>query len=302
MNKSTLALALATLGAIATSVAQAKEGGDQYPNGAETFMAGALPPAGDYFLNYLGWYGGELQDNDGRTVQVAGKPVKVDAWFDALRWVKVTNTKLLGADYAVHAILPLVRQKMEIGGALSGTASGAGDLVFSPLVLGWHTPQLHVIAAVDVYLPTGKYDNDPQRPWANIGTNYRSIEPLVALTYLHASGFEASTKLMYNFKSRNKDTDYQSGDEFHADYLLGYHAGPWMAGLGGYYVRQTSDDEQGGIKVGPDGNRGRALAVGPHVAYSTKAGTTFIGQWQHETDVRNRFEGDKVWLKLIMPF
>jgi len=297
-----LITALAACACATSHSAFAKEGGDQYPNGAETYMAGALPPAGDYFLNYAGWYGGELQDGGGQTVQVAGKAVKVDAWFDALRWVKVTHTKILGADYAVHAILPLVRQKLEIGGAMSGSASGMGDLVFSPLVLGWHTPQLHVVAAVDIFLPTGKYDNDPQRPWANIGANYRSVEPILALTYLNDSGFEASTKLMYNLKSRNKDTDYQSGDEFHADYLLGYHAGPWMAGLGGYYVRQTSDDEQSGVKVGADGNRGRVLAVGPHVAYSTQAGTTFLGQWQHETGARNRFEGDKVWLKLIMPF
>ena len=27
----------------------------------------------------------------------------------------------------------------------------------------------------------------------------------------------------------------------------------------------------------------------------------FIGQWQRETNVENRFGGDKVWFKLIMP-
>ena len=43
------------------------------------------------------------------------------------------------------------------------------------------------------------------------------------------------------------------------------------------------------------------FAIGPSVSYTTKGGMHFIGQWQHETDVINRFGGDKVWLKLIAP-
>lgn len=28
---------------------------------------------------------------------------------------------------------------------------------------------------------------------------------------------------------------------------------------------------------------------------------TFMTQWQHEALVRNRFSGDKVWFKMIIP-
>ncbi|NTV10735.1 MAG: phenol degradation protein meta, partial [Zoogloea sp.] len=35
--------------------------------------------------------------------------------------------------------------------------------------------------------------------------------------------------------------------------------------------------------------------------YTTHTGTSFIGQWQHETSVENRTGGDKVWFKLILP-
>ncbi len=38
------AVALATL---AIGNVQAKEGGDQYPNGAETWLGGAVPPPGN---------------------------------------------------------------------------------------------------------------------------------------------------------------------------------------------------------------------------------------------------------------
>ena len=37
---------------------------------------------------------------------------------------------------------------------------------------------------------------------------------------------------MYNFKRRNKDTDYKSGDEFHMDYTVGYHSGAWLGRVG----------------------------------------------------------------------
>ncbi len=36
-----------SLAVLAAGAAQAKEGGDQYPNGAENWLAGAVPPPGD---------------------------------------------------------------------------------------------------------------------------------------------------------------------------------------------------------------------------------------------------------------
>ena len=41
-------------------------GGGAYPNGAEDFMAGALPPPGTYFKNYLVYYtASKFKDNNG---------------------------------------------------------------------------------------------------------------------------------------------------------------------------------------------------------------------------------------------
>src|SRR5690606_833888 len=63
MNKqlrNAVLVALVALGALAAGTAGAKEGGDQYPNGIETWFAGAVPPPGNYFINYFGHYGGDL--------------------------------------------------------------------------------------------------------------------------------------------------------------------------------------------------------------------------------------------------
>ena len=284
--------------ALLPATGHAKEGPDQYPNGAENWYAGAVPPPGNYFINYAGYYAGTLRDKNGDKVN-AGGDVKVSAVFDAMRFVQVTNTKLLGADWAWHVIVPVVSQRLDIaplGG--KGSRTGLGDITIDPIILAWHTPTWHYAAGLDINLPTGAYDkNDPRR---SIGANYTSVEPIVAATYL-ADGWEVSGKLMANFKTRNTDTDYRSGTDIHMDYLVGRHVGPWGFGVSGYALKQVTDDQQGGVKVGTDGNRGQVFAIGPSLKYSTPGGITMVAQWQHELAVRNRFQGDKLWFKLIVP-
>jgi hypothetical protein len=302
-----LAAALALAG-MAIGSAHAKEGGDQYPNGIETWFAGALPPPGTYFLNYFGYYTGDLQDGRGKEV----KDASVDAWFDALRIVHVTDVKILGGDWLMHAVLPLVHQKVELG--RSESVNGIGDITISPFDIAWHHGNWHWVAGLDINLPTGRYKEG--EPRESIGANYWSFEPLFGITYLGDTGWEVSAKLMYNIKTENEDfrpapgaprMDYQSGDEFHMDYLVGKHIGPWGVGLSGYYLKQTTDDELEGEEIssalGPwsDGRRGQVFAIGPSVSYTTKEGVHFSAHWHRETEVENRFEGDKFVLKLIMP-
>lgn len=288
--------------------AMAKEGSDQYPNGGETWLAGAVPPPGTYLMNYFGYYGGDLRDGDGDKVPGAS----VAAWFDALRLIHVTDKKFLGGNYGMHAIVPIARQRVKFGGR--ATAGGLGDIIVSPAVLSWHSGNWHWAAALDLYLPTGKYKSgDPRK---SIGANYYSVEPAFAVTWLSPDGWEVSGKFMYNIKRKNKDfrpapgapkMDYESGDEFHMDYLVGRRFGPWGVGLSGYYVKQTTNDRLDGRKIpaalGPwsSGRKGEAFAIGPSAIHTSPSGTMFIAQWQHETSAKNRFRGDKAWFKLIMP-
>lgn len=299
MRNGTIAL-LASAAMMAGAV-QAKEGGDQYPNGAENWFAGALPPPGNYLLNYFGHVSGTLRDgHGGKVIAPNGKGVSLNATFEAPRFVKVTDTTLFGANYGWAVFLPPAMDlSINAAGARDGRI-GFGDANITPIVLAWHSPEWHYALGLDVYLPTGAYDKN-NAPGNNLGANYYSFEPVFALTYLGKNGWEVSGKFMYNMKTRNKDTDYQSGDEFHMDYLVGKHMGPWSVGVSGYYLRQTGDDEQGGVKVGTDGNRGRVFAIGPSVKYETAAHAHLIFQWQKEFSAENRFQGDMLWFKLIMP-
>lgn len=302
-------LGCALLGLMAAGPLQAKEGGDQYPNGAETWMAGAVPPAGTYFINYTGHYGGKLRDGSGKKV----KGAKVGAWFSAQRLVHITDKQFFGADYGWHLIVPVVHQDLRLGGP-SRSRTALGDITIDPFVLAWHRDRLHWVAGLDIHLPTGAYNSRDAR--RSIGANYLSFEPLLAVTWLPGAGWEASAKFMYNIKTRNKDyraepgadkTNYKSGQEFHMDYLLGKHIGPWGLGWSGYYLKQTTADKLDGQTIAGSpawskGRRGQVFAYGPTLSYSTAGGSMLSVQWNHESKVRNRFAGDKLMLKLVTAF
>ena len=283
--------------------AWAKEGGDQYPNGAENWFAGAAPPPGSYYVNYFGYYTASLRDGSGRKALLSGATPTVSAMFDALRFVQITRYKVLGADYGAHVIVPVVHQSVDMNG--TAAYSGVGDVIVNPVILGWHGSAWHAVAAVDVFLPTGHYDKSDAR--VSIGANYYSFDPLIAFTYYPKSGWEGSAKLMYNLKTTNLATNYHSGQEFHADFAGGKHLGNWMAGATGYALMQTTDDTVNG-QVAPaaaglwdGGHRGAVFAIGPSAGYTNAHHMTFTAQWQHETLVHNRFGGDKLWFKMVIP-
>ncbi len=290
--------ALLALGAIpfGGSALATEGGGSAYPNGAEDFMAGALPPPGTYFINYFNYYRATtFKDKDGNS---AMPKFDLNAYVDVLRFVHVTPYKLFGANWAVHTLIPLVYTDVD---ATSGkdNRSGLGDIIIDPFILGWHFKNFHVTTGLDIFLPTGSYDKNRL---SNTSRNYWTFEPVLGLTYLADNGFEVSGKFMYDFNTRNNDTEYTSGQEFHVDYSVGYHLSKtWVLGVGGYYYQQTSNDEQNGIKVGTDGFKGRVIAAGPQACYNFKNMSLTL-KWQKEFEAENRPEGDNFWLKFVYFF
>jgi hypothetical protein len=236
-------------------------------------------------------------------VDLSGGVPSVDATFNAFRFIQITKLKLLNANYGVAFIVPVVYQSMNMNGKASKTA--AGDITITPFILGWHHPQWHAVAATDIFLPTGSYNKNDGR--VSIGTNYYGFEPIFAISALPKSGWEASVKLMYDWKTTNQATNYHSGQEFHADYGFGKHIGNWMLGGTGYMVEQTTNDTTSGTTVAAaagvwdTGRKGQVIAIGPSAGYVNKQHMIFTADWQHETEVRNRFGGDKVWFKAIIP-
>jgi len=275
-------------------VSATEQGLGAYQNGAECFMAGAVPPPGTYFLNYFMFYTADkFKIKDGP--DVPHFDAKVTA--DVLRLIHVTKHQILGGFWGMHVFLPFVNVDLTTP-AGDDSKFGIGDIIVDPFILSWHSKNWHFATGVDIYIPTGAYDKNDI---ANIGRNYWTFEPIAAFTFVSDSGFEVSSKFMYDFNTENNDTDYRSGQEFHFDYLIGYKFAPWGIGLSGYYYKQITDDKKSGEKVEPAGNKGQVFAMGPSIKYDYK-NMTFNLKYQREMAVENKPEGNRFWFKFVYAF
>jgi hypothetical protein len=291
----TAVLALSVAG-----MANATEGGGSaYHNGAEDFMSGAVPPPGNYYINYFNYYAADkFADKSGDTHD--GFDLKVAA--NVARFIHVTDKQLLGGSWALHAFIPLVYMDVELDPSFTGAPvsmddrrGSLGDIIVDPFILAWHGANWHAVSGLDIYMPTGNYDKNRL---ANVGRNYWTFEPVAAVTLLPGAGFDISAKFMYDFNTENSDTDYQSGQEFHADFAVGKKLDNFTAGLVGYYYQQTTDDEANGDNAG---NRGRVTGLGPALKYDYK-NMSFTLKYMGEFEAKNRPQGDNVWFKFLYAF
>jgi hypothetical protein len=272
--------------------AATEAGGGAYPNGAECFMAGAVPPPGTYFLNYFTYYTADkFKIEDG-----PDPDFDLNVVANTFRLIHVTKHQVLGGFWGMHVFVPLVYMDVDMMGA-SDDKFSIGDIIVDPFILSWHSKNWHLATGVDIYIPTGDFN---KHDLANVGRNYWTFEPIFAFTYVSDGGFEVSSKFMYDFNTENDDTDYKSGQEFHFDYLVGYKFDSWGIGLSGYYYKQITDDEINGHEV-PGGFKGQVFAIGPSIKYDYK-NMTFNIKYQKEMSVENKPEGDKFWLKFVYAF
>lgn len=297
-------LAVLSLVAVASTTAQATEGGGgAYPNGAEDFMSGAVPPPGTYFINYFDYYSADkFADKNGNSA-IPGFKLNVTA--DVLRFIHITDKKILGGFWGFHAFVPLMNVNVKTSTPLGNDSkTGLGDIIVDPFIISWHGKNWHAATGVDIYIPTGSYNKNDL---ANIGRNYWTFEPIVAGTYLTDNGFEVSAKLMYDINTRNNDAslmaqgaqNYLSGQEFHLDYTLAKKIDNFSAGLTGYYYQQVTEDEANGVKT--NDRKGKVFAFGPALKYDYK-NMAFSLKYQFETAAENRPEGNNLWLKFVYAF
>jgi hypothetical protein len=286
------ALTLAAAWLPALPVHATEGGGGAYANGSEGFMTGALPPPGNYLVLYNTYYEASSFANPATPF----KNFSVQTSATILRAIHVTNTRILGGDWAMHAFLVYADVNVKNLAGSSQHRGGMGDFIFDPLAIGWHQGDWHWLTGLDIYLPTGSYD---KANLANSGRHYTTLEPLFGFTYRNAAGYEFSMKTMFDYNTRNNATDYRSGNELHADFVAARHWGNLALGLGGYVYRQVSADSGSGATLGAF--EGRAIGLGPQLSYTNAAGLNIAGRWQREFRVENRPLGNKLWINLSLP-
>lgn len=285
---------LLALGSVA-SVQATEGGGSSYSMGSENYGTGSMPKPGLYGVIYSSHYEADSKlGNDGKKL-----PIDFNLISNAIspRFIWVTDYKVLGGQLALHTVLPLVDLNVKLNGR-SQQQRGLGDITFGP-GLGFRiTEKLRSILGLDFVAPTGEYHRDDL---AKLGRNYWVARPVAAFSYIDAAGWNADAKVMYDFNTKNQATHYTSGQEFHVDYSAGWGLGAgWVVGVGGYFYQQITDDRESGNRV--ENSKGRALAIGPSIKYTSAKGWYMTAKWQQESEVRNRTEGNAYWLKFAVPF
>ena len=277
----------------ATNMAMAAEnGGSAYPDGTESFFGGAMPPPGMYLVSYNQHYSADKFKND----HPLFNDFKIDTFATVARGVYVSDKTFLGANWGMHAFLVYANADLTLGGRQDDHMA-LGDIIIDPFLLGWHKGNWHVATGVDFYIPVGSYNKNRL---ANIGRNYYTIQPIISTTYLNKQGIELSTKWMYDINFENKDTNYESGNALHVDYVLAKHMGPLAVGLGGYVHRQLEGDSGAGAVLGDF--KAKGASVGPQVRYQFPKGYAIAAKYQKEFDVENRPEGQKFAIDFTIPF
>lgn len=270
-------------------------GGGAYPNGAEDFMSGAVPPPGTYLINYFDYYASDKLADNGGNKNPHAPGFKLHVATDVIRLVHVTEKKLLGGNWAMHLLLPIQNADLSVAG-ISKSKTGIADMIISPFILSWHSKNWHAAAGVEFFLPTGSYD---KKDMVNLSRNYWTFEPVFAGTYITDNGFEVSGKFMYDINTINSDTDYLSGHEFHVDYALGKKIDAFTFGAAGYYYQQVTDDESKGAAV--HNNSASVVALGPALKYDYKK-MSFSLKYLFEMAAYNRPQGDNLWFKFSYAF
>ncbi len=255
--------AMTSLG-IASARVEAAEfatNGFAQPPGVDILDKAASPPPGVY-----GTVGINYSDRKatGPGTPAGGEPVTSFGASPAINWV--TPWTVLGAQYSVVFVQPV--NYAYIGGPINVQRQGMHSTYVAPLNLSWALGDtgLFFKAFVSTYVPDGHITGPAGT--GSIGANWWTFQPGTVLTYRN-EGWEFTLKDALEINSKNRDTDYKSGDVLHLSFLATKTIGNWTVGPVVTYIGQVSNDSSSAYYHGAvAANRYNDLALGGLVGYN----------------------------------
>ncbi|UCD50063.1 MAG: transporter [Phycisphaerales bacterium] len=214
---------------------------------------------------------------------------------------------MLGGKWGLNVIVPIVGFDTTPD---IDNGTGVGVVLVGPFlqwdpIMGANGPKFMHRVEFQMLLPVGKYDEDEA---INPGSNFFSFNPYWAGTYFITPQLTASTRVHDLWNDENDDPfsplgydDTQAGQAVHANFTLAYEFIPkkLRAGLNGYYLKQISDTEADGVKVG---NREQVLGIGPGGMWSFSQDSHLFFNAYFETETKYRPEGERFILRYVHHF
>ncbi len=235
---------------------------NEYPNGNEGIKAATVPPPGFYYKMYNVLYNADtITDQNGNESDI---DFDLTLFVNAHRILWVSESKILGGNYAADVIIPVFNIDLQIGAAgVDDSKFGLGDICIEPFVLAWHGSQYDAVFGLSVYAPTGEYDKTEP---ASIGKDMWTFMTTLGGTYYfdQAKTWSASILSRYEIHGEKNDLDWDPGDDFHFEWGVGKTIGKiWDVGLTGYCQWQVTDDSgQDKQRIDKD----QVYAIGPEVS------------------------------------
>ena len=302
--------------ALAPAADAAEGGSGAYLLGKRGPLAAFVPKPGWYLTDDVFYLTGDRSELTPLGDRIVGN-VDAEALINIAQLTWVADTTILGGRLAVSAVLPYGNVDV----TADGTVAGPGDIeidrtlndsvtdIGDPAVggsLGWKKRTGDRFRAwstyASVFIPVGDYEVGRI---ANVGKNRWAVDVGGAYTMANFKrGRELSSVLGFTFNGDNEDTDYSTGTEMHLEFAGKQHLpSHWSFGVVGYWYEQLTGDSNNPPILGDF--KGRAIALGPEVSYqfvqNPQRPITVDLRWYHEFEVKNRIEGDSVFLTVSVP-
>ena len=292
-------VALVIIESWAFPAAQAAEGASSnYTPGTYGNLAVAMQPKPGSFavINYLGYVSTDIDRavlNNNAATNVDSKQV-----FVAPLGLYTFKTPILGgALFSVGGWLAFPWVSLDTtlttsaGSAQSSeTNAGIGQSGLIPAYLSWKLGGNFSLAVYEaIYIPTGSYSTSNP---LNLNRGYWSFDTNVALTWFNEkSGTELSAVAGLMANTVNPHTDYQTGTEFHLEYVFNQFVTNFLSvGLHGYYYDQIANDRPGpsttaalnALNLNTSVLRSKSHGLGPQVNWVVNDNLTFSFSWIHD--------------------
>jgi hypothetical protein len=150
-----------------------------YTPGFNATNSGVMPEPGLTYANYFMDYSFDQAKGSNGQLLPAEPSVAVFADINVFVWV--SKQKILGANYALVAGLPITNSSLSL--AKLGPVGGGGgfsDSFYQPFSLGWHLKRADIQAAYAFFAPTGRFNAGASN---NTGTGHWTNAPTVGETF-----------------------------------------------------------------------------------------------------------------------
>jgi hypothetical protein len=298
-----LSLAIAAAAAIAAPASSfATEGGNSaYVIGAQTFRQGSLGEGFQLQTFSVFYDAAHFRDGKGGD-RFADFSTSVGV--QAFRLSYTLPDEIAGFKVGFAVLQPFFyidtyRKPPGSVPATHGHDTGPTDTLVTPLMLSndFELPLVgHVEEALKLTVNTPDGDYDRSKP-INVGHHYWAYLPTYGIEMHPNENYSFGVNVTWLINETNHATNYRSGQETVTEFSLMRKVDDRLSlGLNGYYYRQITADKQNGAIVN-DGFYGKAIAIGPQLQYHAPFGNVTM-KWQPEFDVRNRPDGNRLWLQL----